>query len=389
MLLPYRIDDDEYDFERKPGLVWGIMAACFGVYILTARLPERELEDVCYLFGCVPADFHWWSIFTCTLLHGGLMHLLGNMFYFWIYGPMCEKAYGHWKFLLLYLAGAAASMGGHMLMTPKFFLDIPCIGASGAISAVLGAFLVTFPTVRVKFVVFTFLFPRPLPASGPAWLILGGWFLMQLCYSLNMFGSSVEVAFWAHVAGFAAGALIGTLYLKLEQRRVKCEVDACLRRLSNGGELSDDELRWLDANGYIDRELITALTTTDATQAAFRLGKLFHRTFYDNQHGALLLCYYRFLACFGVEKLSAENHMRAMRAALALRLPGIAKYAGFQALVRDDDTAPTRAQLLDQLSLACRMSGDSAGEQKIRALMPLSVPLDAALIAARNASQAL
>ena len=236
VFLPYRADDDEYAFERKPWLTWCILALCIAIYIAMAYgLSEQQIEHLYYEFGCVPSEFHWWTIFSCTLLHGSVGHLIGNMFFFFIYAPMCEKAFGHGRFLLLYLLGAAASMGGHLLMTPVFYRDIPCIGASGAISAVLGAFLVAFPTVRIKsvFVVLIF-FPRPVVLSLPAWLVLGCWFLMQIFYSLNVFGGAVEVAFWAHVAGFAAGALIGSGYLWIDRWKQKLDIADCLRRLNTG-----------------------------------------------------------------------------------------------------------------------------------------------------------
>ena len=270
VFLPFRADDDEYSFERKPWLTWSILALCIAIYTaMTYGLSEQQIEHLYYEFGCVPSEFHWWTMFTCTLLHG---HLLGNMFFFFIYAPMCEKAFGHGRFLLLYLLGAAASMGGHLLMTPAFYRDIPCVGASGAISAVLGAFLVTFPTVRIKsvFIVLIF-FPRPVIFSLPAWIVLGCWFLMQIFYSLNLFGGAIEVAFWAHVAGFAAGALIGSCYLWSDRWKQKLDIADRLRRLNSGIAVDPEDLRWLNANGYIDSALLEALTTTDDELAFVRL----------------------------------------------------------------------------------------------------------------------
>ena len=111
VFLPFRADDDEYSFERKPWLTWSILALCIAIYTaMTYGLSEQQIEHLYYEFGCVPSEFHWWTMFTCTLLHGSVGHLLGNMFFFFIYAPMCEKAFGHGRFLLLYLLGAAASM---------------------------------------------------------------------------------------------------------------------------------------------------------------------------------------------------------------------------------------------------------------------------------------
>lgn len=368
VFLPYRADDDEYAFERKPWLTWCILALCIAIYIAMAYgLSEQQIEHLYYEFGCVPSEFHWWTIFSCTLLHGSVGHLIGNMFFFFIYAPMCEKAFGHGRFLLLYLLGAAASMGGHLLMTPVFYRDIPCIGASGAISAVLGAFLVAFPTVRIKsvFVVLIF-FPRPVVLSLPAWLVLGCWFLMQIFYSLNVFGGAVEVAFWAHVAGFAAGALIGSGYLWIDRWKQKLDITDCLRRLNTGIAVDPEDLRWLNANGYIDSALLEALTTTDDELAFVRLNTQLRLGRRARDDGKVILCYYRLLRRVPPEEINGDIHAAAMRSALSLRAAGIAGYAGFQALVRHDETAPLPGVILEALAEACELRGDDDGAGELR-----------------------
>lgn len=368
VFLPYRADDDEYAFERKPWLTWSILALCITVYTAMAYgLSEQQIEHLYYEFGCVPSEFHWWTIFTCTLLHGSLLHLIGNIFFLFIFGPMCEKAFGHGRFLLLYLLGAAASMGGHLLMTPAFYRDIPCIGASGAISAVLGAFLVAFPTVRIKsvFVVLIFL-PRPVHLSLPAWLVLGCWFLMQLFYSLNLLGGAVEVAFWAHVAGFAAGALIGSAFLWIDRWKLKLDIADRLHRLNTGGSVDPEDLRWLDANGYIDSALLEALTTTDDDLALVRLNTQLRLGRRERNDGKVVLCYYRLLRRVPPEEINGDIHAAAMRSALSLKAAGIAGYAGFQALVRHDETAPLPQVVLEELARVCELRGNSAEAEELR-----------------------
>ena len=368
VFLPYRADDDEYSFERKPWLTWSILVLCIAVYTAMAYgLSEQQIEHLYYEFGCVPSEFHWWTIFTCTLLHGSLLHLIGNMFFFYIYAPMCEKAFGHGRFLLLYLLGAAASMGGHLLMTPAFYRDIPCIGASGAISAVLGAFLVTFPTVRIKsvFIVLIFL-PRPVLFSLPAWFVLGCWFLMQIFYSLNFLGGAVEVAFWAHVAGFAAGALIGSAYLWIDRWKQRLDIADRLHRLNTGGSVDPEDLRWLDANGYIDSALLEALTTTDDDLALVRLNTQLRLGRRERNDGKVVLCYYRLLRRVPPEEINGDIHAAAMRSALSLKAAGIAGYAGFQALVRHDETAPLPQVILEELARVCELRGNAVEAEELR-----------------------
>lgn len=215
MFLPYAIEDD-VEYSKQPVLVYSFCAIYLAAHILLYHFFTKFMrEDVFYNFGCVPIGFKWWTTFTCTFLHGGYLHLIGNLYFFWIYGRSCEKALGALRFLILYFCGAFVSVWTHVLVVPEYYADIPTIGASGAISAVLGAFLVLFPTVKIQFLVFSFAFSQPLPSHAPAYFVLGGWFIVQLAYGLQLVGDFTEVAFWAHIAGFAMGALIGSIYLLL------------------------------------------------------------------------------------------------------------------------------------------------------------------------------
>ena len=232
---------------------------------------------------------------------------------------------------------------------------------------VLGAFLVAFPTVRIKsvFVVLIF-FPRPVVLSLPAWLVLGCWFLMQIFYSLNVFGGAVEVAFWAHVAGFAAGALIGSGYLWIDRWKQKLDIADCLRRLNTGIAVDPEDLRWLNANGYIDSALLEALTTTDDELAFVRLNTQLRLGRRARDDGKVILCYYRLLRRVPPEEINGDIHAAAMRSALSLRAAGIAGYAGFQALVRHDETAPLPGVILEALAEACELRGDDDGAGELR-----------------------
>ncbi|OGV52288.1 MAG: hypothetical protein A2X49_17145 [Lentisphaerae bacterium GWF2_52_8] len=218
MFIPYKIEDD-FEQERTPFLVYTFCAVYLLTHLVIAWcLPDPEArESIYYRFGAVPMEFRWWSPLSCTFLHADWLHLAGNLYFFWIYGKSCEKLLGHLRFLLLYLFGAFVSVWAHVLTVPGFMADEPAIGASGAISAVLGAFLVLFPRVRIKFIVFSVAFSRPLPAHGPAYFVLGAWFIVQLAYGLQIAGDSTSVAFWAHIAGFGAGAAVAGIYLWLHR----------------------------------------------------------------------------------------------------------------------------------------------------------------------------
>jgi len=175
---------------------------------------------------------HRWI--THMFLHGGLLHIVGNMIYLWVFGDNVEDHYGHLRFLLLYLLwgiaaafvhywasatkvaliGAAGSVGNPMNVNPMY---LPAVGASGAISGVLGAYLVLYPRARILtltlFIVITLI-------EIPAWAYIGFWFLYQLFYGFTELlspGNVSGVAYFAHIGGFVAGALTALIYRRRRQ----------------------------------------------------------------------------------------------------------------------------------------------------------------------------
>ncbi|MGA9671527.1 MAG: rhomboid family intramembrane serine protease [Terracidiphilus sp.] len=147
---------------------------------------------------------HAITLLTSMFMHGGWMHIIGNMIYLWAFGPEIEDAMGSFRFLVFYLAGGLVAMMAQVAVDP--FSSIPVLGASGAIAAVMGAFIVTYPRDRIRTVLFLFIFFRV--TYIPAILLIGFWFLMQV---LN-FGSVAEVrtggvAYLAHIAGFVFGVV--------------------------------------------------------------------------------------------------------------------------------------------------------------------------------------
>ncbi len=146
------------------------------------------------------------TLFTAMFLHGGFLHLLGNMLYLWIFGDNVEDRLGRFKFVLLYLVSGLAASFAHIVTSPNS--SVPMIGASGAIAGVLGAYMVAFPYARVLTLVFFGFFARII--AIPAFFVLGFWFVLQLIYALPSLGvqNVGGVAFFAHIGGFLAGIVL-------------------------------------------------------------------------------------------------------------------------------------------------------------------------------------
>ena len=232
MFVPFAVEDQEYVSyrQRLPVAVYSLVGVCVLVHILVhVNLGENARLNIFYTFGAVKFHFAWWSALTCTFLHGGWLHLLGNMYFLWIYGRSLERLLGTGRFLLLYFGGGFLSVLVHILTVSPFYLDEPTVGASGAISAVLGAFLILWPTAKLRTLLFSPIAFRPLVVPAPAWVVLGLWFTGQLIYSLKLVGDFDEIAFWAHVGGFVAGAGIGT-FLQRQLRRDTARAERELKR---------------------------------------------------------------------------------------------------------------------------------------------------------------
>jgi len=150
-------------------------------------------------------------LITSMFLHGSWMHLLGNMWFLWLFGNNVEDSMGRLRFFVFYIfCGLAAAMG-QVVMNPSS--AIPMVGASGAISGVMGAYLVLYPKVRVFALVFLGFFVTSV--ALPAWMMLGYWLLIQFVSGLAAFGGDVGgVAFWAHVGGFVAGVVLVKLFAR-------------------------------------------------------------------------------------------------------------------------------------------------------------------------------
>ncbi len=150
-------------------------------------------------------------IFTSMFLHGSWMHLLGNMWFLWLFGNNVEDSMGRLRFIVFYLACGLAAAAGQIVTSPDSV--VPMVGASGAISGVMGAYLILFPRVRVYTLVFLGFFFTSI--AIPAWVMLGYWFFIQLASGVLTAGNDVGgVAFWAHVGGFLAGVALIKLFIR-------------------------------------------------------------------------------------------------------------------------------------------------------------------------------
>ena len=143
------------------------------------------------------------TIFTSMFLHGGWMHLIGNMVYLWIFGDNIEHSLGHVRYLVFYLICGIAAAFAQSISAPTS--EVPMVGASGAISGILGAYLVLHPRANIKVFVFMIIITT---INLPAYIVLGGWFVMQLLSSAQVNAGEAGVAFLAHIGGFVAGAVL-------------------------------------------------------------------------------------------------------------------------------------------------------------------------------------
>src|SRR5947207_639559 len=175
-------------------------------WLFEVSLPHDVLNEFLTIYGVVPAYFSWPTLITSMFLHGSWSHVIGNMWYLWIFGDNVEDRVGHGRFLVFYLLCGIAAALGQVAMDPSSTL--PTIGASGAIAGVMGAYFVLYPHSRVLTLIpWIFIQIVELPAI----VLLGVWFLMQLLNAGAIAATASTqgggVAFAAHVAGFVVGAL--------------------------------------------------------------------------------------------------------------------------------------------------------------------------------------
>lgn len=216
---------DENTTSRTPVVSYALLGA-----ILLAFLWQLQAGDAAvYAFGLIPARLvhgallppqlewapAWATVFTSMFLHGGWLHLGGNLLYLWIFGDNVEDALGRGRFVAFYLlCGVAAALVQTVSETTSI---IPMIGASGAISGVLGAYMRLYPHARVRVLVPLFIVFYTIRV--PAWMVLGLWFLFQLASSAMIQPGQGGVAFFAHIGGFLSGLILVGLMLPRRKAR--------------------------------------------------------------------------------------------------------------------------------------------------------------------------
>ena len=215
-MIPLR---DVIPSRTTPYITVTIIAVNALVFVFELRLPLTDRARFIEVYGIVPASVGSLSLLTSMFLHGGWLHFLGNMLYLWIFGDNVEDRVGHGRFIVFYLTCGLAATLAQVVSSPTSV--VPIVGASGAIAGVMGAYFVLFPRSRVLTLLPLFIFWELIEV--PAILFLGFWFLLQLLSGVGSVGAGQDVsgiAFWAHIAGFATGAVAIFLFRRPERQRV-------------------------------------------------------------------------------------------------------------------------------------------------------------------------
>jgi len=206
MLFPYGTTREQ---TKTPFMTLGLVGMNVLVGIWFWLLPEVSKEVTLYDLAVIPEQFHPVSLLTSMFMHGNFAHIFGNMWFLWVFGKSVEDGVSEWEYILVYIGAGFVGASLHTLTCPAYRQDIPCVGASGAIAGVMGAFLVMYPKERIKGLLG--FWPVQLPAS----LYLVWYFVIQLfhgvieLYDVKQLTSGI--AFWAHIGGFIVGFVgIGT-----------------------------------------------------------------------------------------------------------------------------------------------------------------------------------
>jgi membrane associated rhomboid family serine protease len=201
------------DASRRPTRLPVVTAGIIVVNVFVFLLELMRGDAFVMQWSAIPAQIisghHWITVFTAMFMHGSWSHIIGNMIFLWAFGPEIEDAMGRGRYLVFYLAGGLVAMLAQIAADTHS--TVPNLGASGAIAAVMGAFIVTYPRDRIKAVLFILIFVRI--TFIPAALLIGFWFLTQLIHA----GAIAQVqtggvAYLAHVGGFVFGAITARLF---------------------------------------------------------------------------------------------------------------------------------------------------------------------------------
>lgn len=212
----FPIGDDQIHKARTPFVNWILIILNVIFFIYEISLGSQELQVFIGQFGVVPKDVqnghHLYSLFTSMFLHGGWMHLIGNMMFLYVFGDNIEHDFNHLGYLIFYISGGLIASFAHIYT--NLGSTVPSIGASGAIAAALGAYLVLYPKSRIRMLVFLGFFITTIRVGAIFFLFF--WIAMQLFYGMASLSEATAqttgVAWWAHIGGFAFGLLSGILF---------------------------------------------------------------------------------------------------------------------------------------------------------------------------------
>ena len=205
MFFPLRDTQPSYS---KPIVTALLIVINVLVFLFEFSLDDYSRNAFIAYYGLVPDRFAIVNVLTSMFLHGGWLHILGNMWFLWIFGDNIVDILGHGKFLVFYLVCGAVAAMAQVLLNP--FSRVPMVGASGAIAGVMGSYMVKFPHARIETFVFIFVFLTRFDV--PAWLMLIYWFATQLFSGVGSIGDTTAnaggTAFFAHIGGFVSGIVL-------------------------------------------------------------------------------------------------------------------------------------------------------------------------------------
>lgn len=197
---------DHNPSKRIPYVTWTIIGVNILIFVGYYQMfsNEQAISEFFFDWGLVPAMPRPGSFITSMFLHGGIMHLAGNMLFLWVFGDNIEDQMGHIGFFAFYFLGGIGAAFAQNLSDPQSL--VPMIGASGAIATVMGGYLLMFPKARVDILLFFVIIIRVIPV--PAWIVLGLWFAIQLVQGWATPSDQGRVAHWAHAGGFVTGVVM-------------------------------------------------------------------------------------------------------------------------------------------------------------------------------------
>jgi len=214
MIFP--IGDDKLTGIHKPIVSYTLIALNVLFFIAQSLAPNQLIPELAAVPSEILAGEKLHTLFTSMFMHGGFMHILGNMLFLWIFGDNIESVIGSIKFALFYIAGGLFATFAHILLDPSSYT--PMVGASGAIAAVMGAYIIMFPKSQIKLL---FLLNMSTFKIGAVYF-LGFWIAQQVLSGIGALGMLGQnqggVAYWAHIGGFIAGVGIGFLFKKINNK---------------------------------------------------------------------------------------------------------------------------------------------------------------------------